>query len=94
MDMAEFKTKAPYIKKSLQPVGAVQVKAAPKRDERCIGCRWSTPKALGGDGMLCDGKEMHQFNTCPGWVISWYRLNHRPHNEPFSMIKMVEENKL
>lgn len=41
---------------------------------RCIGCRYRTPRKLGGDGILCLQKD----GKCPSWVIQWalsYRKN-------------------
>jgi hypothetical protein len=33
--------------------------------DRCTGCRWKTPKKLGGQGILCQQNN----GKCPSWVI-------------------------
>lgn len=36
-------------------------------NDRCTGCRWRTPKKLGGEGILCLQKD----GQCPEWAIKW-----------------------
>lgn len=43
---------------------------------RCTGCRWRTPKSLGGDGILCFNKN----GECPSWAVKWatrYQIDNR-----------------
>lgn len=34
--------------------------------DRCVGCRWHTPRKYGGQGIYCDTGD-----KCPDWVIAW-----------------------
>ena len=60
----------------------------PDRMDRCIGCRWRTPKKFGGDGILCFQKD----GKCPTNIIQWalrYTLN--GHGKPRKSFANDEE---
>ena len=36
---------------------------------KCQGCKYNTPKTQGGQGRMCNGYTMKDYNRCPEWVI-------------------------
>lgn len=93
----ETRGKLEKLKENLQQIHESYPEPVPKNiwgKNICIGCRWTTPKNLGGDGILCDQSSMKKFHQCPGWVVSWYGTSHRPHKTGFTMMEVVEGNKL
>ena len=35
--------------------------------DRCVGCKWRTPRQFGGQGIMCFQKD----GSCPDWAIKW-----------------------
>ena len=40
------------------------------KEEYCIGCAYNTFKTKGGEGKICNGSTMKNFNRCPEWRIN------------------------
>ena len=66
---------------------------------RCVGCRWHTPKDFGGEGIQCHSSELTNSAGdttkvhCPDWVIKWYINTVKPKGN-WTMTQLVESNQL
>lgn len=40
------------------------------KNPACQGCKYNTTKTKGGQGKICNGYTMKEFNRCPAWRIS------------------------
>jgi hypothetical protein len=43
-----------------------------RKDARCSGCKYNTPKSRGGVGRVCNGFTMSEYDRCPEWVVNEY----------------------
>lgn len=67
-------------------------------DNRCIGCRWHTPRKYGGEGILCHSSPLtNSDNTtpihCPDWVVKW-NLRYGGLKRGFTDEQLLEANRL